>query len=197
MAELEMVAIPAGRFRMGSVEGDQFATAEEGPPRMLEVGGFLISRHPVAEDESALPRVNVSWDEAQAYCRNLGDGYRLPSEVEWEYACRAGSATSFTTIDEPDPSKVNYLYDEQGSRIGIGRRLPNGWGKPNAFGLHDMLGNVCEWVNDCWQHGHPDMKVIRGGAWDYMPRLVRPSWRDFAMRSTRRDNLGFRVCRDL
>ena len=137
-----MVTIPAGRFRMGSVEGDPFATVEEGPPRMLEVGGFLMSRHPVAEEESEMPRVNVSWDEAQAYCRNLGEGYRLPSEVEWEYACRAGSTTPFPTSDEPDPSKVNFLYDEQGNRIGRGELLPVGWGNANAFGLHDMLGNV-------------------------------------------------------
>ena len=198
-----MVTIPAGHFLMGSAAEDKFASACDKTPRRCELSAFQMSRHPIPEPGSDLPWVNVSWEEAQAYCDYLGQGYRLPTEMEWEYACRAGSTTAFPTGDEPDRAQVNYLYDEQGNRVGVGKRLPNGWGKPNAFGLHDMLGNVCEWVADSWHSDSgatavdSDLKVIRGGAWDYMPRLLRSSWRDFANCTTRRDNLGFRLCRDL
>ena len=103
----------------------------------------------------------------------------------------------------PDREAVNYLYDEEGNRVGAGRLLPVGWGKANAFGLHDMLGNVCEWVADGWSDSYAgslnssSSKIIRGGAWDYLPRLVRPGWRDSALASHRRDNLGFRIARNI
>ena len=203
MAKLDMVLIPPGRYVMGCVEEDKFANTHELPRIEMEIAAFQMSRHPIAEENGALPRVNVSWNEANAYCQQLGEGYRLPTEAEWEYACRAGSTTPFPTGDQPDPDQVNFLYDEQGNRIGPGKLLPNGWGKPNAFGLHDMLGNVCEWVSDHWRSNHScvvedfNLKVIRGGAWDYLPRLLRPSWRDAAGCLTRRDNLGFRVVCDL
>ena len=202
MAQLDMVRIPAGRFVMGCVEEDKFANAHELPRTVVDVPSFEMSRHPVVDDEG-LPRVNVSWDEAEAYCASLGVGYRLPTEAEWEYACRAGSITPYPTGDQPDPEQVNFLYDELGNRIGPGKLLPVGWGKPSAFGLHDMLGNVCEWVEDAWRPNHAsevedrNLKVIRGGAWDYLPRLLRPSWRDCLGHGVRRDNLGFRVARDV
>ncbi|MEM7387832.1 MAG: formylglycine-generating enzyme family protein, partial [Verrucomicrobiota bacterium] len=136
--------------------------------------------------------------------------WRLPSEAEWEYACRAGTETPFPTGAMPDLEAANLLYDESGNRVGKQRILPRGWGKPNAFGLHDMIGNVCEWVEDDWvpdyetidpngaaRQSDSDRKVIRGGAWDSMPRLARSSYRDFAPPAIRRDNLGFRVACDL
>lgn len=199
---LEMVRIPAGSFVMGCVAEDKFANGHELPRRTVEVAAFEMSRHPVV-DEAGLPRVNVSWDEAVNYCSELGEGYRLPSEEEWEYACRAGSTTAYPTGDLPDPQQVNFLYDELGNRVGPGLLLPAGWGECNAFGLHDMLGNVCEWVGESWRPNYtdlaedPDLKVIRGGAWDYLPRLLRSSWRDGLARTVRRDNVGFRVARDL
>jgi formylglycine-generating enzyme required for sulfatase activity len=92
-------------------------------------------------------------------------------------------------------------------RIGLGRRTPVGSFPPNAFGLHDLHGNVCEWVEDTWHPnylGSPDdgrawvetgdsRHVVRGGAWDYLPRLLRSSWRDWRPAEHRADNLGFRV----
>lgn len=197
-----MIHVPAGKFVMGCVPDDKFANRHELPRVEVEVAAFELAAHPVA-DAGLLPMVNVSWDEAAAYCAGLGDGFRLPTEAEWEYACRAGTTTPFPSGDLPDPGEVNFLYDEHGRRVGPGQLLPVGWGKANAFGLHDMLGNVCEWVADSWRLDHvssaadENLKTIRGGAWDYLPRLLRASWRDFAPASTRRDNLGFRVARDL
>ena len=199
---MEMIRIPAGRFVMGCVADDKFGNSHELPRTTVEIGAFEMSKHPIAGAD-LLPLVNISWDEAVAHCAGLGPGFRLPSEAEWEYACRAGTTTPFPTGDFPDPAAVNFLYDEQGKRTGPGRRLPVGWGEPNAFGLHDMLGNVCEWVADSWRPDYaseaPDgrFKTIRGGGWDYLPRLLRPSCRDFAPAGTRRDNLGFRIARDL
>ncbi|MEM0897949.1 MAG: formylglycine-generating enzyme family protein [Verrucomicrobiota bacterium] len=203
MESLTMVRIPGGRFLMGCSEEDKFRNAHELPRHEVEVAAFELSVHPVSEEATGLPRVNVSWEEAKRICASLGTGYRLPSEAEWEYACRAGSDAPFPTGDIPDPSQVNYLYDESGNRIGPGRMLPNAWGEANPFGLHDMLGNVCEWVEDSWRESYESeavdhgLKTIRGGGWDYMPRLLRASWRDFAPATVRRDNLGFRVARDL
>ncbi|MCB1096811.1 MAG: formylglycine-generating enzyme family protein [Verrucomicrobiae bacterium] len=201
--EPKMVHVPAGRFVMGCVEDDKFANVHELPRRIIDVPAFELSLHPIFDPATLLPLVNVSWHDAVEYCVMLGKGYRLPTEVEWEYACRAGTATPFPSGHLPDSLSVNFLYDEQGNRVGPGKLLPVGWGRPNAFGLHDMLGNVCEWVQDSWRNdyaaeiAHESMKVIRGGAWDYLPRLLRSSWRDCASAPTRRDNLGFRVARDL
>jgi formylglycine-generating enzyme required for sulfatase activity len=197
------VQIPAGQFVMGCVEDDKFANMHELPRLTVDVPSFALSMHPVFDPATMLPMVNISWHDAVEYCATLGNGCRLPTEVEWEYACRAGTTTPFPSGDLPDPSSVNFLYDELGNRVGPGKLLPVGWGEPNAFSLHDMLGNVCEWVQDSWRNhyaakvAHESLKVIRGGAWDYLPRLLRPSWRDCAPAMTRRDNLGFRVARDL
>ena len=162
------------------------------------------------------PVVNVSWADAQAFCawlsRETGDAFRLPTEAEWEYACRAGARAAFAVGDELTTADANFLYAEDGRQIGLGRRTPVGRYAPNAFGVHDLHGNVCEWVEDAW---HPDYtgapvdgsawttesdparRVIRGGAWDYLPRLLRCAWRDSLPRTHRRDNLGFRIARTL
>jgi formylglycine-generating enzyme required for sulfatase activity len=131
-----------------------------------------------------------------------GQPFRLLTEAEWEYCCRASTMTIFGTGDDIDPSQANYLYDEHGFKVGPGHRTPKGTYAPNAFGLEDMHGNVCEWVADVWRPTHDailcdGLRVIRGGAWDYMPRLLRSAWRDFASPETRRDNLGFRIACDL
>jgi formylglycine-generating enzyme required for sulfatase activity len=136
-----------------------------------------------------------------------GREYRLASEAEWEYACRAGTRSAFATGEEMTATQANFLYDETGIRIGRGRRTPVGSYPPNQFGLHDLHGNVSEWVGDGW---HPSYlgaptggrtwfdeenprRVVRGGAWDYLPRLLRSSWRDWRSAVERADNIGFRV----
>jgi formylglycine-generating enzyme required for sulfatase activity len=163
------------------------------------------------EEEDNLPVVCVSWRDADGYCEWLseqsGREYRLPSEAEWEFACRAGSHTPFSGGDEISTDAANFLYDENGTPVGLGHRTPVGSYPPNDFGLHDMHGNVCEWVADTWRTDYlgaptdgstrllpPDLRrMIRGGAWDYLPRLLRSSWRDWRFVNQRADNIGFRI----
>jgi formylglycine-generating enzyme required for sulfatase activity len=219
-----MIELPAGEFIMGENEGDKFANDTERPAHRVEISSpFALGKFPVtigefqkfrsehlSEDASELPVVRVSWDDAVAYCDWLseasGRAYRLPSEAEWEYACRAGSRAPFAGGDEISSDDANFLYDENGTRVGVGRRTTVGAFPPNFFGLHDMHGNVCEWVADSWHadyRGAPtdgtawtstdSRRVIRGGAWDYLPRLLRSSWRDWRLANRLADNIGFRV----
>ncbi len=214
---IEMVAIPAGRFLMGTAGEDRFANSTERPAHAVVFDQpFKVSRFPVTEalwarfrgagTGSLLPVTRVSWHEACEFVTWLaaatGRGFRLLTEAEWEYCCRAGSTSLFAFGDTLEPAQANYLYDEHGFKVGPGRRTSPGSYQPNGFGLEDMHGNVCEWVADAWRPSYdaaPDeeFRVIRGGAWDYMPRLLRSAWRDFAPPGTRRDNLGFRVACDV
>jgi formylglycine-generating enzyme required for sulfatase activity len=220
-----MVELPPGDFIMGENEGDKFANNTERPAHQVSIpAGISIGKHPVTvgefrhffpshapDEEEDLPVVNVSWDDAGAYCAWLSRvterTYRLPSEAEWEFACRANSGTAFAWGNEITPKEANYLYDEHGIKVGAGHRVFVGTYQANDFGLHDFHGNVCEWVEDTWcpnYMGAPDdgsawvkpmerRRVVRGGAWDYLPRLLRSPWRDWVFADERRDNLGFRV----
>jgi formylglycine-generating enzyme required for sulfatase activity len=212
-----MLPIPMGEFLMGSSDNDRFANATERPLHRVEITRpFAAARFPVTASQwaqfdpraapSELPVVNVSWDDVQAYLawlrQQTSAPFRLLTECEWEYCCRAGTTTVFHTGDNLDPSQANYLYDEHGFKVGCGHRTPPGAYPANAFGLECMSGNVCEWVQDAWRPNYATdhataTRVIRGGAWDYLPRLLRSAWRDSAPSTTRRDNLGFRIACDL
>ena len=220
-----MREVSAGEFIMGENDGDKFANDTERPAHRVRLdsdfalGKFSVTNREfrkfraehLPDDAANLPVMRVSWDDAVAYCewlgRETGREYRLPSEAEWEFACRAGSRTPFACGGELSTADANYLYDENGMRVGAGRRMAVGSFPPNCFGLHDMHGNVCEWVADAWRAdyiGAPvdgsawtgsaeRRRVIRGGAWDYLPRLLRSSWRDWRLANQRADNIGFRV----
>ncbi len=215
---IDFVTLPAGRFLMGGVPEDKFVSAVEMPRHQVKVAAFEMARHPVTRgmwfggevNDPELPVTGVPFDEAGAFA--LHRGCRLPSEAEWEYACRAGSATVFSHASALDVGDANFLYDESGAAVGRGALMPVDSHPPNAFGLYDLLGNVCEWTADLWHPGYrgapgdaspwlddgkPGYRVIRGGAWDHLPRLLRASWRDRAPESARWDNLGFRLARDL
>lgn len=167
------------------------------------------------KDTSRYPVDMISWDDAVEFCRRLselsaertaGRIYRLPSEAEWEYACRAGSKTPFATGETISPQEANIgvgrsLAPEQGSSVPVGSF------RPNAFGLYDMHGNVWEWCSDWYAFGyyltspHIDPQgpesgtghVVRGGDWHFGPRAARSANRDFT-RATRRDlGNGLRV----
>jgi formylglycine-generating enzyme required for sulfatase activity len=224
-----LVTLPVGEFIMGENEGDKFADDTERPAHPVQIASrFALGKFPVtvAEflrfrvvsnpgspplDGSELPIVCVNWHDATAYCEWLttqtGRAYRLPTEAEWEFACRAGRRSPFCFGDEISTADANFLYDEIGMRVGLGHRTPVETFAPNTFGLHDLHGNICEWIMDTW---HPDYngapadgtawiepgnsrRVIRGGAWDYLPRLLRSSWRDWRFATHRADNIGFRV----
>ena len=225
-----MVRISAGSFVMGETVDDKFATDTERPAhRVVFEGAFALGSFPVTvgeyrafvpthdpADADDLPVVNVTWDDACAYCDWLSAGtgqpFRLPSEAEWECACRSGARASFSSGTEITTADANFLYTENGDRIGPASRSHVGDYPPNAFGLHDLHGNVCEWTADVW---HPDYagapangspwvlggdqgrRVIRGGAWDYLPRLLRSAWRDALPQTDHRDNVGFRLAQTL
>ncbi|MGJ8644777.1 MAG: formylglycine-generating enzyme family protein [Luteolibacter sp.] len=225
-----MVLIPPGSFTMGGVPEDKFVSAVELPVREVRVlGGFEISRTPVTRAQwecvmgslqggnsavldAECPVVGVSFEDAKAFCREIGEDYRLPSEAEWEYACRGGNSSVFPHGSNVSVNDANYFYDEFGEEVGRGELMPVGRFPENGFGLQDIIGNVCEWVEDIWHPGFdraPDTtvawvnggvkgrRVIRGGGWDHLPRVLRASWRDWAPEEARWDNLGFRVVRDL
>ncbi|MDB9741378.1 formylglycine-generating enzyme family protein [Akkermansiaceae bacterium] len=206
---IELVQIPTGKFQLGATENDRYANRHEHPRRTLEVPAFYLAKYPITEAqlgvvESSLPAVNVSWDDAMLFCESLtektGHTVTLPTEQQWEYACRAGSDSPFPNANFMEPKDANFLYDDLGNRIGMGQRTAVGSYPENAFGVADMVGNVAEWTRSEWKNDYSDsssffqdQKVIRGAGWDGLPRLLRCSNRDFAHKSTSRDNLGFRI----
>jgi len=147
--------------------------------------------HPVlqekARDDDRLPVVSVTWDEAASYCEWAGG--RLPTEAEWEYAARAGSTTSRWWGEAVGAGRAN--CNGCGSTWDNSLLAPVGSFGPNPFGLYDMLGNVWQWVDDCWHDtyigapedgsswatGHCDRRVMRGGSWDNLPVFVRSAAR--------------------
>ena len=165
------------------------------------------------------PVINVSWNDARSYAgwlsRKTGKGYRLLSESEWEYAARAGTTGPFHTGETISTDQANYV----GIRVyGSGRKgvyrkktVPVGSFAPNGFGLHDMHGNVWEWVEDCWngsyagapadgsawEGGDCGRRVLRGGSWFYSPRDLRSADRGWYGSGFRNLYLGFRVARTL
>lgn len=210
--------IPAGRCVRGGGPDDKFVNATELPRGEIVIERpFRLSICPITVGDwqawkqngrgdcnPDLPVTRISWYEAKAYCEWLsqrsGKLWRLPTEIEWEYACRAGTDSPFFTGSMIEVSQANFLYAEDGRRVGVGELLPVGCYEANAFGLHDMHGNVCEWTGDLWRPTladdsppDPGRRAVRGGAWDYLPRMLRSSWRDALPPETKRDNLGFRV----
>lgn len=210
---MTFVDLPAGEFWMGENANDKFANDTERPRHRVAVAAFRLAAFPVTVAEFRAfrpehpdpgapdwPVAFVSWRDAVAYAD--AHGARLPTEAEWEYAARAGSTTPYPQGDTLAAADANHLYSERGERIGPGHRTPAGAYPPNAFGLHDLLGNVAEWCADPWRPRYdaapaPGRRVLRGGAWDYLPRLLRVSWRDSLEETARRDNVGFRLAADL
>lgn len=230
-AALEMVAVPGGRFLMGSPGGEGYD--DERPRHEVAVEPFLIGRYPVTQAEwerlmgpprsrfrgDRLPVDGVSWRQASEFCRRLsaatGRAYRLPSEAEWEYACRAGSTSPFCFGDTLTTDLANYNGDfvYGRGRRGVYRHTTTAVGSfpPNAFGLFDTHGNVWEWCADAWHDGYegapsdgtpwgsaPDLPgadwgVARGGSWHDEPASCRSAVRLRYRRSEGDEFVGFRV----
>jgi formylglycine-generating enzyme required for sulfatase activity len=154
------------------------------------------------------PVVNVSWNDAVAFCQWLskqqqGLAFSLPTEAQWEYACRAGTTTAWHFGDSEAGLKKHgwYLVNSSGSSHPVGQ-LP-----PNAFGLYDMHGNLMEWCADSYSadyyasspaddpndHSKGARRVLRGGSWNRYPRSCRSAYRDHGGRGSRSHSLGFRV----
>jgi formylglycine-generating enzyme required for sulfatase activity len=230
----EMVALPPGDFMMGSPETENDRSKDEGPQRKVTIAKpFLVSKYEVtfAEWDACYkaggcsfqandvgwgrgnrPVINVSWNDIQQYIKWLsiktGMPYRLLTEAEWEYAARAGTTTRYSWGDEVGDNKAN--CDGCKSQWDKKQTAPVGSFKANAFRLHDMHGNVWEWVEDCYSEYEwaPDdgsaepgtsscPRVLRGGAWEYNPTSVRAAVRYALTPDIRGEHFGFRVARVL
>jgi formylglycine-generating enzyme required for sulfatase activity len=210
----ELVPIPGGPFLMGSPPGEGYP--DERPRRRVEVAPFRLGRFPVTQAEwsavmdenrsrfkgDRLPVENVSHAQALEYCQRLserlGTTYRLPTEAEWEHACRAGTTTPFAVGSTISTDQANYCGEHAyaGGQRGVYRHTTTEVGSfpANAFGLHDMHGNVWEWCADPWQpDGDPAFGVVRGGSWHDPPDLCRSAARLRVRRVEGDDWIGLRV----
>lgn len=171
---------------------------------------------------ASYPVMNVNADDAQEFIDWLngqvdGEPYRLPSEAEWEYAARAGTSTPFSTGDGISSTEANYngqrTYDRKPAKDGVYLRAPVAVGSyaPNAFGLHDVHGNVAEWTADCYRSTYAGLpptgdpipgrdgcgKAVRGGDYEKVPSYVRSATRDQNPWLRRDEQIGFRVAKTL
>ena len=232
----EMIVVPAGDFVMGSPTNEEGRYDNEGPQRKVTIASPLAaSKFEVTFDEwdacvaygdceprvsdggwgrGRQPVINVTWDDAQRYVAWLskmtGKPYRLLSEAEWEYAARAGTQTAYSWGDKIGKGNAN--CNGCGSQWDARQTAPVGSFAPNAFGLHDMHGNVWEWVEDCYHDnydgaptdgsawtagGNCSVRVVRGGSWHDGPQYLRSAYRVGSATADRYDILGFRVGRAL
>ncbi len=219
---IEMVKLPSGTFQMGCGPKDGTCDDDEKPPHPLTVPAFAMAKTEITQGQwkavmgSAPPELafkdcgedcpveNVSWDDVQKFIVKLntktGGHYRLPSEAEWEYACRAGQATLYCGGNDPDA--VAWYDGNSGSKT-----HPVAGKQHNAFGLYDMSGNVWEWVQDCyhdsyagrpddgtaWQEDQCADRVLRGGSWSSRGRDVRSAYRGRNVPGRRDLSFGFRL----
>jgi formylglycine-generating enzyme required for sulfatase activity len=238
---LDMISIPAGEFLMGSPPGEGFE--DEQPQHLVKVPAFFMGKYPVTQEQWRViasrnslqvsqplnpspcyfsdpvrPVEQVSWYDAVEFCARLsrltGRSYRLASEAEWEYACRAKTDSPFhfgktiTTELATYNGSSTYAQELQGKTAN--KTTPVGQFPPNIFGLYDMHGNVREWCQDSYHSSYegaptdgsawidPETRnfrrVLRGGGWIYDPPICRSACRSYYDDlDNRYYNVGFRV----
>jgi len=238
---LTLMLVPAGEFRMGAPLDEPDSEDRERPQHLVKVPQFFMGRYPVTQAQwrvvAAMPEVTrkldrdpsrfkgdnrpvekVSWDDAVEFCARLsahtGREYRLPSEAEWEYACRAGTTTPFHFGETISSELADYdgttSYADGSRGEHRGETTPvDQFDVANAFGLTDMHGNVFEWCQDhwhsnydgaptdgsAWQEGRDlSTRVRRGGSWFFNPRICRSASRFDLNPGNRSYDIGFRVC---
>ena len=242
---LRMMLIPPGSFLMGSPEDELERLDTEGPQHEVTLTRFFLAKYPVTQAQwravAAMPQVKrnlkpdpssfkgddrpverVSWYDAVEFCERLTNHtnrqYRLPSEAEWEYACRANTTTPFHFGETLSTDYANYNgSNEEYGAYGPGVRgeyrqetTPVGFFEVcNEYGLSDMHGNVWEWCQDDWHESYEgapsdgsawvegdseESKIIRGGSWSYYPRDCRSAYRFRHDPVIEFITLGFRVC---
>ncbi len=223
LPRMKFAYIPAGSFMMGSPDSDEDSYSDEKPQHKVTLDAFRMMTTPVTQamwekvmgenpsdfkGDSTRPVENVSWDDIQEFLKKLnamdrGKGYRLPTEAEWEYACRAGTTTKYWSGDsESDLARVGW-YDKNSDDTThpVGKKPANPWG------LYDMHGNVWEWCEDWFDDDYyqrspeknpqgPDSgesRVLRGGSWCGGFRNCRAACRFWYLPLDRDDDYGFRV----
>ncbi|MCX5981686.1 MAG: SUMF1/EgtB/PvdO family nonheme iron enzyme [Nostocales cyanobacterium LacPavin_0920_SED1_MAG_38_18] len=236
---LEMVHIPGGTFLMGSPENEKDRNSSESPQHQVTVPSFFMGKYPVTQKQwrlvAALPKIKidlesdpsrfkgdnlpverVSWNHTQEFCARLSlktnQTYRLPSEAEWEYACRGGTTTPFYFGETISTGLANYdgNYTYGGGAKGEYRGKTTEVGKfpANPCGLYDMCGNVWEWCEDEWHKNYinapadgsawldknSESRLLRGGSWYLSPVLCRSAYRsDYGFLDDVSYAIGFRV----
>ncbi|MFM7881373.1 MAG: formylglycine-generating enzyme family protein, partial [Microcystis panniformis] len=236
-----MVAIPGGTFTMGSPANEKYSYDRERPQHQVTVPPFFMGKYPITQAQwraiaatakididletnpshfkgDELPVESVNWYEATEFCKRLSREtkreYRLPSEAEWEYACRAGTTTAFHFGETITADLANYRATETYADEPTGRyrrkTTPVGYFQvANAFGLYDMHGNVWEWCADTWhdnydgaprdgsawiENGNDNCSILRGGSWHNPPALSHSVYRsDKVRRDQIGSTIGFRV----
>jgi formylglycine-generating enzyme required for sulfatase activity len=243
--KLEMVEIPPGKFLMGSPEDELERESYEGPQHEVNISAFLMGRYPITQGQwkaivDNVPKIErdlksnpsefkgddrpvekVSWYDAVEFCARLskytGRNYGLPSEAQWEYACRAGTTTPFhfgeTITTDLANYDGNYTYGQGKGKYRKKTTPVGSFEVANAFGLYDMHGNVREWCEDDihgnykgapndgspWLSGHQILiqsakKVARGGSWSFDPGWCRSAYRSsYISFMADNDNIGFRL----
>ena len=226
---MKFVWIPPGNFMMGSPVKEEKRDANEAQHKVTLTKGFYMSVYTVTQEEwqavmgnnssqfkgeKNLPVEKVSWDDCQEFSKKLREKekkpYRLPTEAKWEYACRAGTTTPFHFGETISTEQANYngTLTYGNGKIGKYREktTPVGNFQANAWGLHDMHGNVFQWCQD-WLGDYPQkdvvdpqgpdsgkVRVLRGGTWIYSPGSCRSACRYRTEPGERSDVVGFRVC---
>ena len=228
---LDMLMIPAGIFQMGSHPHQ--GHMDEGPPHLVTIKSFSMGKFLITQGQwkavmgklppcrfkgENLPVERISWEDAQKFCQRLskqtGKNYRLPSETQWEYACRAGTNTPFSFGETLTTEVANFNggHTFRDESRGIYFHSTNQGGKfpPNAYGLYDMHGNLWEWCADNWlddysssprdesfYQKHNDLyRVARGGSWHDPPVNCRSAARLRVLQLDAEEYVGFRVVCD-
>lgn len=240
--ELTMVQIPAGSFLMGSAEDEPERYDNEGPQHQVQLQGFFMGQKPITQaqwqvvagwqklqrdlnPDPALrkglhrPVESVLWEDAIEFCQRLsqrcGRTYTLPSEAQWEYACRAGTTTPFHFGGTLTPDLANYYgnyaYGEGSKGVYRQETTEVAAFPANPWGLYDMHGNVWEWCLDQWHNNYQgapadgsawldssatkdNKRLLRGGSWPYGPSYCRSAYRLDNLPDSLGSLIGFRVC---
>lgn len=238
---LDMVEIAPGKYWMGSNRSEAHTKGSELPRHRVNLSSFFLSKYPITQAQWAtvatMPKVNrdlsldpshfqggdrpvesVSWLDATEFCQRLskhtGRHYQLPSEAQWEYACRAGTESPFsmgeTIVGQLADYRASATYKAEAPGEYRQTTMPVGKFSPNGFGLHDMHGNVWEWCADGWHRNHrsasangrargrasgnlAQLRTIRGGSWLDSPDKVRSASRSGYAETALNRTIGFRV----